>query len=118
MLEHLPRATREAINQHYAERMHEIDLRAQAESAAIGRMNQEDHRALDGVGELTYRIHPTHRAMLNALGMNWQDPDVRKWFVNKAMGAYARVRSGGTRIQVGYTGVPRNVRFHRNFGKL
>ena len=59
---------------------------------ALGRMNREGHRTLDGMGQLTSRFDLTHLyAAAAKQGANLRDPEFRTWLLRQEGSDYARV---------------------------
>ena len=73
---------------------------AESERARIGRLNQNTARSVDGLGEVTMRLHPFDRFYHQVMdGVDPQDPEGQEWLRRKH--DYARVESRGTKIMVG-----------------
>ena len=73
------------------EALHEA-LAADRRIEALGRMNREGHRTLDGMGQLTSRFELTHLfAAAAKQGANLRDPEFRDWLLKRDESDYARV---------------------------
>jgi hypothetical protein len=86
--------------------------------ADIARFNDGFAHAVDGVGAPTVRFDADHFHMRRVMeGADPNDPEFRKWLAKRDESAYARVKSKGCKIQVGYTGIRSDrPRFHKSYG--
>jgi hypothetical protein len=101
-LTELPRHLREAIRTN-AVREEEVQFQlARIRQTKIAKwFHDHKPRSIDGVGEQTMAIDPFFARYLELTGVDfWGDPDVKKW-LDKRHPEF-RVKSGGTRTQVGY----------------
>lgn len=96
-------ALHEALRQLYEKTLQLEMLQAQAEQNAMDNSLREA-RSIDGVGEVVRRVHPSaYHLWAHDLGdyACWQDKGFTKYFDKIA--PECKVRSRGTRIQVGHT---------------
>jgi hypothetical protein len=86
--------------------------------ADIARLNEQSAFAMDGVGAPIVRFDADHFHMRRVMeGADPNDPEFRKWLAKRDESAYARVKSKGCKIQVGYTGIRSDSpRFHKSYG--
>jgi hypothetical protein len=77
-----------------------------------------DHKpnAIEGVGGLNMAVDPFWIGYFNMLHGRqvWMDPDFPTW-VNKQEDWF-KVKSGGTRLQVGYGTCGQRAKFHKTYG--
>ncbi len=89
-------------------------IQARAQQHVIGRANHRPHRSIDGLGQKVASVDvASYHHWGQRLGYAcWKD----KQFVGEYLrdNPQARVISGGTRPQVGYT-APRNVRYTKSY---
>jgi hypothetical protein len=88
---------------------------AERRMVAIGQLNARGGVALDGLGAITDRLDPFHYwAQVGMQKADPRDPDFKPWLLKREESDYARVRFGGTRLQVGWT-PPNEKRFHKTY---
>lgn len=91
---------------------------AEARAQEVGKVNQLEHRSLDGIGRLRMRVDAdSFHYWGQRLGYNcWQD----KSFLDQYEKAnpYCKVNSKGTKMQFGFTSEPsstRSVKYRKVF---
>lgn len=73
------------------EALHEA-VAADRRIEALGRLNREGHRTLDGMGQLKSRFEITHLfAAATKQGADLRDPEFRDWLLKRDESDYARV---------------------------
>lgn len=110
----LPGETLRVMEQEFRRGAQLNAVKAEVEQRSIGHANRREARATDGVGELKARISPeSFHYWGQRLGYEcWQD----KAFLDEYLrdNPDSRVKSVGTRIQVGYRG--NGPRFKKSYG--
>lgn len=91
---------------------------AEARAQQVGKVNQLEHRSLDGIGRLRMRVDAdSYHYWGQRLGYGcWKD----KGFLDQYEKAnpYCKVNSKGTKLQFGFTSEPpstRNVKYRKVF---
>lgn len=78
-------------------------VEAEVNQRRIAQENQQDHRAIEGVGQLVARFDADGYLSTRArLGVDPGDGDFVKWAIKNH--PEVKVNSGGTKAQVGYRG--------------
>lgn len=91
---------------------------AEARAQQVGKVNNLEHRSLDGIGRLRMRVDPdSYHYWGQRLGYDcWKDPT----FLNEyeKNNPYCKVNSKGTKMQFGFASEPsgsRHVKFRKVF---
>ena len=101
----LPQEVRSKIDQIFRED-HEVKLlRALEEQKRLAaEFSRQRPRSIDGIGEQKMALHPYIDACNRAIvgSQRWSnDQDLREWYLRRY--PEARVKSGGTKTQIGWT---------------
>lgn len=102
MIETLPEGLGAALETEFRRGWEFEKAQAEARQGKLGKINAKDHRSIDGLGEMIARIDSssyhywTHKEGADC----WSD----KSFMNAYLrdNPQARVKSGGTKIQIGH----------------